>query len=271
MENYWQNLHKNRELSGLQVVCCPELPLICNEVLHSQHKAAFNKLLCAYKHNGKDLKALDVGCGFGRWCAEYEKKGISAYGIDIGGSSYIKASATKIPFRDKIFDIVSTVTVLQHLDKTSQEAALSEIDRVSIKGSALLLMEHVCDVPGKVWEGVFPRTEGEWVSALENMGYFIKQKIYFQYTPIMTTAIKSFNIIEKLRKGNRKAVQSENKVDGKNRSAIRTSLRLRFYRKIKAFTLSVAAASDYLITGRGQFKKGSHLGLLAVKIDSIKD
>jgi ubiquinone/menaquinone biosynthesis C-methylase UbiE len=268
LENYWQNLHKNRKLSGLQVVCCPDLPLLCNKVLNAQHKVAFNKLLSAYKQIGCNLKALDVGCGFGRWCAEYEKKGISAYGIDIGGSCFIKASATRIPFKDNTFDIVSTVTVLQHINRESQEVALNEIERVSVKGSSILLMEHVCDISGKIWEGVFPRTEGEWISALEKRGYKVLEKIYFQHTPFMTSAIKVFNIIEKLRKGKRKTVRVENSVECKQIPSKSTSLRLKIYRKIKTITLSVAAASDYLIAGRSNLSKGSHLGLLAVKIEA---
>jgi hypothetical protein len=82
----------NRRLSGLQIVCCPDLPPICNKVLNAQHKA---------------------GC-------------------------FIKASATKIPFRDNTFDIVSTVTVLQHINRESQEEALSEIERVNLLPFLLL-------------------------------------------------------------------------------------------------------------------------------------
>jgi hypothetical protein len=160
---------------------------------------------------------------------------------------------------------VSTVTVLQHINRESQEEALNEIERVSVKGSALLLMEHVCDISGKIWEGVFPRTEGEWISALEKRGYNVIGKIHFQHTPLMTLAIKTFNSIEKLRKGKRKTVKSENPVECKQMPLKSISLRLKIYRKIKAFTLSVAAASDYLIVGRGNLGKGSHLGLLAVK------
>lgn len=268
MENYWQNLHKNKKLSGLQVVCCPDLPPLCNHLLNVQHKAAFNKLLDICIKTGNHLKALDVGCGFGRWCAEYEKRGIAAFGIDIGGSCFIKASATDIPFRDKIFDIVSTVTVLQHIDSKSQEMALNEIERVTVKGGVLLLMEHVSAVSGKEWEGVFPKTESEWISAIEEKQYKIIEKIYFQHTPFMTFAIRQFNAIERVRKSFSKngaikqSAVTEQIKSNENRSL---SLRLKIYRIIKSFTLSVAAASDYLIVGSGRFGKGSHIAILAVK------
>jgi ubiquinone/menaquinone biosynthesis C-methylase UbiE len=239
--------------------------------LNAQHKAAFNKLLNAYKLFRTNTKALDVGCGFGRWCAEYEKKGFAAYGIDIGGTCYIQASAKDIPFKDKTFDVVSTVTVLQHINRESQELSLDEIERVTAKGGALLLMEHMCDVSGKIWEGVFPRTESEWISALEKRGYVAVEKIYFQHTPVMTSAISFFNRMEKFRRSLRKSEQFKNVTECKQTGLAnnpRTSLRLKLYRTIKAFTLSVTAASDYLITCREQFRKGSHLGILAVKIEN---
>tara|TARA_A100001015_G_scaffold321564_1_gene453004 strand:- start:1633 stop:2280 length:648 start_codon:yes stop_codon:yes gene_type:complete len=89
----------------------------------------------------KGDKVLDIGCAKGFFVNDLVDKGIDAYGIDI--SSYaiknchpkIKnrlkvGNATKIPFADKSFKLVTSINTLHNLTKIELKKAISEILRV---------------------------------------------------------------------------------------------------------------------------------------------
>ena len=88
---------------------------------------------------------LEVGCGVGRWTQLLSIKN-SVVGVDISRTmvtmakekcrgkicSFVIADATHLPFREKVFNLVLTVTVLQHLlEKKDQLKALSDMTRCS--------------------------------------------------------------------------------------------------------------------------------------------
>jgi len=103
---------------------------------------AFYPVLKAFieKYNLKDKKCLEVGCGRGAF-----QDLIRNYtGVDIAFSvhhyvhkPFITASATELPFADSSFDVLWTVTVLEHVP--DPERALGEIWRVLKPGGYLFL------------------------------------------------------------------------------------------------------------------------------------
>ena len=94
-------------------------------------------------------KALDVGCGEGRFCRMLRKRGIDAVGIDPTEAfiavartrdpdgEYRQAGAEKLPFPDASFDLV--VSYLTLIDIPDYRAALAEMTRVLKPGGALLI------------------------------------------------------------------------------------------------------------------------------------
>jgi SAM-dependent methyltransferase len=94
-------------------------------------------------------KALDVGCGEGRFCRMLKSHGVDVVGIDptpallaaarrrdVGGT-YLKARAESLPFRREAFDLV--VSYLSLIDIPDAEAAVSEMARVLRPGGTLLI------------------------------------------------------------------------------------------------------------------------------------
>lgn len=94
-------------------------------------------------------KALDVGCGEGRFCRMLNQHGLNVTGIDptprliaaarardLGGT-YLEAPAEKLPFHDKSFDLV--VSYLTLIDISDAKAAIHEMARVLKPGGALLI------------------------------------------------------------------------------------------------------------------------------------
>jgi len=84
---------------------------------------------------------LDVGCGRGEIIKECKKKGCIAIGIDYSkaavkiSKNYVKgiiirASGTHLPFRNDVFDAITLIDVIEHLDKFDTHNCLSELHRV---------------------------------------------------------------------------------------------------------------------------------------------
>lgn len=94
-------------------------------------------------------KALDVGCGEGRFCRKLEHLGWDAHGIDPveemistakrnhPDGSYTVGFAEKLPFEDQSFDLV--VSYLSLIDIDGVEDAISEMARVLRPEGRLLI------------------------------------------------------------------------------------------------------------------------------------
>lgn len=103
----------------------------------------------------ENCKLLDIGCWNGNFVLSFCKVNkipqIEILGIDflvqaircaheyVKGVTFLNASALKLPFRDKIFDIISLWDVIEHLPVHSELKALSEINRVLKKKGVLFL------------------------------------------------------------------------------------------------------------------------------------
>jgi SAM-dependent methyltransferase len=94
-------------------------------------------------------KALDVGCGEGRFCRMLKPHGVDVVGVDptpalIAAARtrdtrgvYLEAPAERLPFGDETFDLV--VSYLSLIDIPDIQSAISEMARVLRPDGALLI------------------------------------------------------------------------------------------------------------------------------------
>lgn len=115
----------------------------------------------ANEHHAK--KILDVGCGTGKLVMYLNKLGFNAKGCDpyIRGrksKTLIRASATKLPFGKKTFDLITSISVIEHLTKSEVRQFLSEAKRVlKNRGNIFLVTPNYLSIwrviLGKKWFG----------------------------------------------------------------------------------------------------------------------
>ena len=90
-------------------------------------------------------KVLDIGCAYGYIVKKLRAKGIDAWGVDISQYAlskapevvkpYLKhASADRLPFGDKEFDIAFSASTFEHMPQTMVAKAISEAVRVAGRG-----------------------------------------------------------------------------------------------------------------------------------------
>lgn len=108
-----------------------------------------------YYHIKAGDKILDVGCGkaFLLYDLLEEIPGVEIYGIDISryalnhakeevSSSLCEGRAEYLPFRDKTFDLVISITTLHNLFCFNLDKALHEIERVGKKNKYIVVESY---------------------------------------------------------------------------------------------------------------------------------
>ena len=151
-------------------------------ILHAGAPAWFNvcidRLQVSAMRRALDLaevspraRVLDVGCGTGRWLRRYSSLGFEATGVDatpqmLRGARtrgttapLVAGEANRLPFRDGEFDLVSDVTVIQHIPAAFQPQALLEMTRVLKTSGRLILLELIRGEDSHI----FPRTPQNWL------------------------------------------------------------------------------------------------------------
>jgi SAM-dependent methyltransferase len=104
---------------------------------------------------GSGRSFLDVGCNWGRWCFGAARQGYRAIGIDpsiraifaarrvarqLGVEArFVVADGRFVPFREGLFDVCFSYSVLQHFSKPNATRALTEIGRVLRPGGTSLV------------------------------------------------------------------------------------------------------------------------------------
>lgn len=141
---------------------------------------------------------LDVGCGTGRLVQFLKSSGYKAVGCDIADeavriSGQVKGSATKLPFKNESFDLITAIHLIEHLNKKEVKMFLLEVNRV-LKPNGFLYL----DTPnlfslekifrGKGWFGYLDPTHVQFYSPLSlkkllRQNNFYKEKFRFKVAP----------------------------------------------------------------------------------------
>lgn len=108
-------------------------------------------------------RVIDVGCGEGQIGRRAAAGGAVVVGVDptsthlatarerAGGPTYVRGSATSLPFPDATFDHAVACLVLEHIDDLDD--AIAEVSRVlALDGRLCVFLNHpLVQTPGSAW------------------------------------------------------------------------------------------------------------------------
>jgi SAM-dependent methyltransferase len=178
--DYWAHVAEDfgsRDHSGLAPVLHPDAPEWYNRAIDALQFGAMREAIRrANLQSGAHF--LDVGCGTGRWLRRYSDLGFRVTGVDATpamlslakkqgtGCALVSGESFRLPFPDSSFDVVSDVTVIQHIVPGAQPLALAENLRVIRPGGNLILMELIRGTGPHI----FPHRPSEWIDAAASSG-----------------------------------------------------------------------------------------------------
>ncbi len=172
-KEYWAGLadkFHSTDPAGLAPILHAGAPAWFNVCIDRLQLSAMRRAL-ALAEVAPRARVLDVGCGTGRWLRRYLSLGLEATGVDAtpqmlraartrGTTAPLAAGeANHLPFRDEEFDVVSDVTVIQHIPTAQQPQALVEMTRVLKPGGRLILFELIRGDDSHI----FPRSPQGWM------------------------------------------------------------------------------------------------------------
>lgn len=186
MAGYYRQVHHDAlerdACDPLRAVIGPDANSLVNRFFDFSHrlgmKAAFTTLESRLGTlSGRSV--LDLGCGRGRWSKEYAIRRAKVTGVDISAEAiellaaempqhvFLSEDIAALEFPDGSFDVVNSVTVLQHMPDWKQKVALDRISRWLKPGGYLVLLENILAFDAT---HVFPHRADEWIEMVQANG-----------------------------------------------------------------------------------------------------
>ncbi len=103
----------------------------------------------------KNKRVLDIGCGTGSFLRRCARSGAVVFGIDRSPAMLAKArvkldgaaglslgDAARMPFRERVFDLIAVSMALHEMDPATRSAVVAETRRLLAIGGQLLVVDY---------------------------------------------------------------------------------------------------------------------------------
>src|SRR5574341_2329546 len=197
MVRYWET-HAARcgprdyelDPDALDNVCHSGEPLWLNQYYARYQRYVYQHMLKFVPAPGVGARALDIGCGGGRWCRLLSQRGFKTTGIDlqetlidhnrrtIPDCTFVCASVQDFETED-LFDLLSSVTVVQHVPFEEQQVVLSKLRSLSHVGAYGIFLENVRDQDFHM----FANSIEEWCKKFTAAGFTTLALHRYDYSP----------------------------------------------------------------------------------------
>jgi SAM-dependent methyltransferase len=186
MTSYYRSVHKralhDKVSDELAPVIAPWDGWLSNAFTDFAQRLAMRRAfeLLRSRHGSlARLSVLDIGCGRGRWSRIYAAQGGLVTGVDISVDA-VRLLRRELPhhvfFCQDLaelelpwqFDIINSVTVIQHLPLATQDALLAKLFRYLKPGGTFVMFENTFDFDAS---HVFPHSQEEWILMVEQAGF----------------------------------------------------------------------------------------------------
>lgn len=188
----WADLDLDADPDGLTNVCHPGAPLWLNRYYARGQRRVFDALMSLVPEPTPGARALDIGCGAGRWSALLHDRGYATTGIDLQPEllernrarypeiTFERAAAQDFQTEHR-FDVISTVTVIQHVPAADQDAVVARMRALCAPGAYVIALENVRDQDPHV----FANSIRGWRTLFESAGFALVTMQRYDYSPCL--------------------------------------------------------------------------------------
>jgi 2-polyprenyl-3-methyl-5-hydroxy-6-metoxy-1,4-benzoquinol methylase len=196
MREYWGSHHGSRawldlagDPDGLDNVCHTGAPRWLNEY-YARYQALVYRRLLAKVPRQPGQRALDIGCGAGRWCKLLAEEGFEVEGIDLQ-TELLELNRQRYPhiaFHDGAvqeftpghkFDLVSSVTVIAHNPFDQQGPVVRKLRELLNTGGHALILENISHQATHV----FANPAQGWKKLFADEGFEFRHQMAYDYSP----------------------------------------------------------------------------------------
>lgn len=189
--SHWAEINYEQYPEGLTNVCHPGAPFWLNQYYAQLQKKVYQMLFTKVPPPNSSARALDVGCGAGRWCRFLADSGYKTVGIDlqpelieINRRRYYDINFFCTSIQDyspeETFDIISSVTVLIHIPFDEQVAVIQKLRKLLKTNGYAIVLENIRDQAPHV----FSNTIKEWRAIFEEAGFRCVAIQRYDYNPL---------------------------------------------------------------------------------------
>jgi len=209
MQDYWHihskrcsSMDYNLDPDGLSNVCFVGAPLWLNRYYAHSQTMVYQKLYNILPAAGTGKRALEVGCGAGRWCRFLVESGWDTIGIDLQ-PELIEINRARYPnvkfycasvqdySAEEPFDLISAVTVVQHIPFDEQSKVFKKFREIIKPGGYIIMLDSIYyQTPH-----VFSHTVKEWQTKVEKVGFSCIAIQRYDYTPFLRLSSKTMALL----------------------------------------------------------------------------
>ena len=212
----WSDIDFVRDPDGLGNVCHPGEPRWVNAYYSRFQRKIYGWLLCGAPPPASKSLALDVGCGAGRWCRILASRGYQTVGIDLQ-PELVEQDRRRFPHIEFVrsaiqdfnsetpFDLISSVTVLQHLPFEEQGVAVRKMRALIREGGFVIALENIADQG----QHVFANSILTWQRLFSSAAFKLVAVRRYDYSPF-TRGIAALRRLKRIADGRTTAVDSGN-------------------------------------------------------------
>jgi len=154
-------------------------PLWVNNYFARSQQMAYQALFDLTSSPRPGARALDIGCGAGRWARFLSEHGYQTVGIDLQ-PALIEAARRRYPnidflrtsvqeyFSEEPFDLVSSVEVIRHNPFEEQLVIIRKIRESLVEGGYVIMLEGIGADPRP---NAFYRSIDDWIEVFEKSGF----------------------------------------------------------------------------------------------------